>query len=123
MNAVGRPDLRDKAPEYAEKLYDTYHNKLLKLPDETLILPAHFDTSSITIRHGELVADTIGAVTKNVKFLSMPKEDFIQTMSASVPPRPVNYKMITKINQELVPCEEINMGDLEAGPNSCAIRM
>ena len=123
VNAVGRPDLRDKAPEYAEKLYDTYHNKLLKLPDETLILPAHFDMRSITIRHGELVADTIGAVTKNVKFLSMPKEDFIQTMSASVPPRPVNYKMITKINQELVPCEEINMGDLEAGPNSCAIRM
>jgi hypothetical protein len=44
-------------------------------------------------------------------------------MSSSVPPRPANYKMIIQINQELVGCEEINMGDLEAGPNSCAIRM
>jgi hypothetical protein len=53
----------------------------------------------------------------------MPKADFVQFMSSSVPPRPANYRMIIQINQELVPCEEINMGDLEAGPNSCAIRM
>ncbi|HEV8386863.1 MAG TPA: MBL fold metallo-hydrolase [Nitrososphaera sp.] len=123
VNAVGRPDLRDKAPEYAEKLYETYQAKLLKLPDDTLILPAHFDTNSITIKHGELVADTIGSVKKNVKFMSMPKEEFVRAMSSSVPPRPANYKMIIQINQELVGCEEINMGDLEAGPNSCAIRM
>ena len=123
VNAVGRPDLRDKAPEYAEKLYETYQAKILKLPDDTLILPAHFDTNSITIKHGDLVADTIGSVKKNVKFLSMPKEEFVRSMSSSVPPRPANYKMIIQINQELVGCEEINMGDLEAGPNSCAIRM
>jgi glyoxylase-like metal-dependent hydrolase (beta-lactamase superfamily II) len=123
VNAVGRPDLRDKAPEFAAKLYDTYHSKLLNLPDQTIILPAHFDTNSITIKHGELVADTIGAVKKSVKLLSMPKDEFVKFMSSSVPPRPSNYKMIIQINQELIPCEEINMGDLEAGPNSCAIRM
>ncbi|HJS82075.1 MAG TPA: hypothetical protein VJ742_04485, partial [Nitrososphaera sp.] len=70
-----------------------------------------------------LVADTISSVRKNVKFLSMSKEEFVQFMSSAVPPRPANYKMIIQINQELVSCEEINMGDLEAGPNSCAIRM
>jgi glyoxylase-like metal-dependent hydrolase (beta-lactamase superfamily II) len=123
VNAVGRPDLHDKASEYADRLYETYQNKLLTLADGTVILPAHFDTSTITIKHGDLVADTIGAVRKNVKLLSMPKADFVQFMSSSVPPRPANYRMIIQINQELVPCEEINMGDLEAGPNSCAIRM
>ena len=123
VNAVGRPDLRDKASEYAEALHDTYQNKLLKLPGDTLVLPAHFDTSTITIKHGELVADTISSISKNVRFLSMSKEEFVQFMSSSVPPRPANYKMIIQINQELVSCEEINMGDLEAGPNSCAIRM
>jgi glyoxylase-like metal-dependent hydrolase (beta-lactamase superfamily II) len=123
VNAVGRPDLRDKAPEYAERLYGTYQNKLLNLPDDTLILPAHFDTSSITLKHGDLVADTIGSIKKSVKLLSMPKDEFVKFMSSSVPPRPANYKMIIQINQELVACEEINMGDLEAGPNSCAIKM
>jgi glyoxylase-like metal-dependent hydrolase (beta-lactamase superfamily II)/rhodanese-related sulfurtransferase len=123
VNAVGRPDLRDKAAEYAEMLYESYQTKLLTLSDETLILPAHFDTGSITIKHGDLVADKIGEVRKNVKLLSMPKTDFVQFMSTSVPPRPANYKMIIQINQELMSCEEINMGDLEAGPNSCAVRM
>ncbi|HKU48335.1 MAG TPA: MBL fold metallo-hydrolase [Nitrososphaera sp.] len=123
VNAVGRPDLRDKAPEYAELLYGTYQNKLLNLPDDTLILPAHFDTGSITLKHGGLVADTIGSIKKSVKLLSMPKDEFVKFMSSSVPPRPANYKMIIQINQELVACEEINMGDLEAGPNSCAIKM
>ena len=123
VNAVGRPDLHDKAAEYSEKLYDTYQSKVLKQPDDTIILPAHFDTNTITLKHGDLVADTIGAVRKNLKFLSMPREEFVSAMSSSVPPRPANYKMIIQINQELVGCEEINMGDLEAGPNSCAIRM
>lgn len=123
VNAVGRPDLRDKAAEYAANLYDTYQNRLLKLPEDTVILPAHFDTNTITLKHGEIVADTIGSVRKNVKFLSMSKEEFVQFMSSSVPPRPSNYRMIIQINREIVPCEEINMGDLEAGPNSCAIRM
>jgi glyoxylase-like metal-dependent hydrolase (beta-lactamase superfamily II)/rhodanese-related sulfurtransferase len=123
VNAVGRPDLHDKASEYAENLYESYQTKLLQLPDEVIILPAHFDTSSITIKHGDLVSNTIGEVKKNLKLLSMPKSDFVQFMSTSVPPRPANYKMIIQINQELSPCEEINMGDLEAGPNSCAIRM
>jgi phosphate-selective porin len=95
----------------------------LKLPEDTLVLPAHFDTASITIKHGELVADTIGSIKKNVGLLLMSKEEFVQFMEKSVPPRPANYKMIIQINQELVSCEEINMGDLEAGPNSCAIRL
>ena len=123
VNAVGRPDLHDKAAEFAAKLHDTYQSKLLKLPENTVLLPAHFDTGTITLKHGELVAETIGTVKNNVKLLTMPKDEFVQFMSASVPPRPANYRMIIQINRELVGCEEINMGDLEAGPNSCAIKM
>ena len=123
VNAVGRPDLHDKAAEFAANLHDTYQNKLLKLPENTVVLPAHFDTGTITLKHGELVSETIGSVKRNVKLLTMPKEEFVQFMSASVPPRPANYRMIIQINRELVGCEEINMGDLEAGPNSCAIKM
>jgi hypothetical protein len=66
---------------------------------------------------------TIGSVKRNVKLLSMSKDAFVEFMVSSVPPRPTNYRMIIQINKELVPCDQINMGDLEAGPNSCAIRM
>src|SRR5262249_34677796 len=42
---VGRPDLRAalgwSAIDLANLLYDSLHEKLLKLPDETLVYPAH----------------------------------------------------------------------------------
>jgi glyoxylase-like metal-dependent hydrolase (beta-lactamase superfamily II)/rhodanese-related sulfurtransferase len=123
VNAVGRPDLRDKAQEFADSLYSTYQGKILTLPDETVILPAHFDTNTITPKHGEPITEKIGEAKKNIKVLSMNKEEFVKFMVSSVPPRPANYRTIISINKELLPCDQFNMGDLEAGPNSCAIRM
>ena len=123
VNGVGRPDLHAKAKEYATNLYNSYQEIILKYPDDTVILPAHFDTISIIVKHGQLIMDTIGSVKRKVKPLSLPKSEFIKFMVSSVPPRPANYEKIIKINKQLVPCDRINMGDLEAGPNSCAIRM
>ena len=123
VNAVGRPDLHNKAKEFATKLYDTYQKKILEYPDNTVILPAHFDTDSIAVKHNELIFETIGIIKRKVKLLSIPKNDFIQFMVSSVTPRPANYEKIVEINKGFVPCNRINMGDLEEGPNSCAIRM
>src|SRR5213594_4824179 len=123
VNAVGRPDLHSKAKEYATNLYNTYHEILLKYPDDTVILPAHFDTSSITVKHGELIMETIGSVKRKNKLLSMPQSEFVKFMVSTVPPRPANYEKIVEINKKLLQCDQIKMGDLEEGPNSCAIRM
>ena len=123
VNGVGRPDLHDKAKEFATNLYNTYQDILLRYPNDTVILPAHFDTNTITVKHGELIMDTVGSVKRKVKLLSMPKSEFIKFMVSAVPPRPANYEKIIQINKQMIPCDRINMGDLEAGPNSCAIRM
>lgn len=123
VNGVGRPDLHDKAREFATNLYNTYQDRILKYPDATVILPAHFDPNSITVKHGQLIMDTIGSVKRKVKLLSLPKGQFVEFMVSSVPPRPANYEKIIQINRQLIPCDRIGMGDLEAGPNSCAIRM
>lgn len=122
VNGVGRPDLHNKAKEFATNLYATYHEVLLKYPEDTMILPAHFD-NSITVKHEELITDTIGSIRKKVSLLSMPKKEFVDFMVAAVPPRPANYEKIIQINRQLIPCEQVNMGNLEEGPNSCAIRM
>jgi glyoxylase-like metal-dependent hydrolase (beta-lactamase superfamily II)/rhodanese-related sulfurtransferase len=123
VNAVGRPDLHNKAREFATKLYDTYQSKILEYPDNTVILPAHFDTDSITLKHNELIFETIGSIKRKIKLLSIPKHDFVDFMVSSVTPRPGNYEKIIEINKGLIPCNRINMGDLEEGPNSCAIKM
>lgn len=123
VNGVGRPDLHSKAKEYATNLYNTYRETILKYPDDTVILPAHFDTSSITVKHGELITETLGSVKKKNKLLAMPKDEFVKFMVSTVPPRPANYEKIVQINKHLTQCEQVKMGDLEEGPNACAIRM
>ncbi|HEY7733411.1 MAG TPA: MBL fold metallo-hydrolase [Nitrososphaera sp.] len=123
VNGVGRPDLHSKAREFASNLYNTYQKVVLKFPDDTAILPAHFDTSSITVKHGEPIVDTLGSIKKKNKLLSMPKDEFVGFMVSTVPPRPANYEKIVRMNKNITPCDQIKMGDLEEGPNSCAIRM
>jgi glyoxylase-like metal-dependent hydrolase (beta-lactamase superfamily II)/rhodanese-related sulfurtransferase len=121
VDGVGRPDLRDEAKKFAELLYDTYHKKILQLPDDTVVLPAHFNGTSIALKHTVPILETLGTIKKRVKFLSMNKEEFIDYIADTVQPRPGNYKTIISINKKMLPYDEIEMADLEAGPNSCAI--
>ena len=121
VDGVGRPDLRDEAKKFAELLYDTYHKKILQLPDNTVVLPAHFNGTSIGLKHTVPILETLGTIKKRVKLLSMNKEEFIDYIADTVQPRPGNYKTIISINKKMLPYDEIEMADLEAGPNSCAI--
>ena len=121
VDGVGRPDLRDEAKIFAELLYDTYHQKILQLPDNTVVLPAHFNGTSIALKHTVPILETLGTIKKRVKLLSMNKEEFIDYIADTVQPRPGNYKTIISINKKMLPYDEIEMADLEAGPNSCAI--
>jgi hypothetical protein len=67
------------------------------------------------------ISDTLESIKKIVIPLSMDKEQFINFIAKAMPTRPSNYKKILEINKNLIGCNEILLGDLEAGPNSCAI--
>ncbi|MFZ0568431.1 MAG: hypothetical protein WAM22_10545, partial [Nitrososphaeraceae archaeon] len=61
-------------------------------------------------------------IKKRVKLLSESKEEFINSLVGALSPRPSNYKTIIEINKNMISCDQIEMGDLEAGPNSCALK-
>lgn len=123
VDGIGRPDLRDKAEEYANDLYDSYHQRIFKnFPNDTTILPTHFNSGSIVLEHEKPIYDTLEAIKNRVKLLSETKEEFIKALVGTISPRPSNYKTITEINKNIIPCDQIEMGDLEAGPNSCALK-
>ena len=123
VDGIGRPDLRDKAEEYANDLYDSYHQRIFKnFPNDTTILPTHFNSGSIVLEHEKPIYDTLEAIKKRVKLLSETKEGFIKALVGTTSPRPSNYKTITEINKNMIPCDQIELGDLEAGPNSCALK-
>src|SRR6266487_4938229 len=123
VDSVGRPDLREEARKFAGMLYKTYHQKIVPLPENTVVLPAHFNGSSITLKHAVPISGTVGSLKKNIKILSMPEDEFVHLVTDTLPSRPMNYKTIIDINKKILPYDEIEMPDLEAGPNSCAVSL
>jgi glyoxylase-like metal-dependent hydrolase (beta-lactamase superfamily II)/rhodanese-related sulfurtransferase len=121
VDSVGRPDLREEAKKYAELLYQTYHQKIVTLPENTVVLPAHFNATSIALKHAEPISETIGLLKKKIKLLSMNEDEFVHQVTDTLPLRPMNYKTIIEINKRILPFDDMQMPDLEAGPNSCAV--
>lgn len=118
IESIGRPDLRDKAEEFAHHLYDSLHSKLLKLPSDTIVFPTH---------HGPLVNSVNGVFfttiekTKQHEILKLSKEDFVKQVVSIVVPRPMNYQRIIQINKGSIPLTPSDVPDLELGPNRCSI--
>ena len=90
---VGRPDLRASlgwsASDLGGMLYDSVHEKLLKLPGDPLIYPAHGAGSLCGKRLSKETVSTLAAQREfNYALQSMSKEDFIRIVTADQPEAP-----------------------------------
>lgn len=121
VEGIGRPDLRDKAEEFAGHLYDTLHNKLLKFPDDTKVFPTHH-SEGVSPTEGGVYCTTIKAA-KTLPLLDLDKTDFVSKVVSITTPRPMNYSMIIKVNRGTIPISPMQIPDIEMGPNRCSIRM
>src|SRR5919106_1420738 len=120
VDGIGRPDLHNKAEEFTRNLFNTYHQKILNLPDETIILPAHFGSS---FEHQKLISNTINSIKQEINLLSASEAEFIKFITGNTSlPQPMNYEEIISINKNMTLCDTIKQKDIEAGPNSCGIR-
>ena len=122
VDGIGRPDLRDKAVEFAENLYNTIQQKILKLPEDILVFPAHFEKD---VKAEVILASTLGDIKKKSQFLNLniTKEEFVQKISSKVMAYPPNYREIISINKGERPVQTSlsEIFDLEMGPNRCSI--
>jgi hydroxyacylglutathione hydrolase len=90
---VGRPDLLASigvtADELAEMLYDSIHNKLMKLPDETLVYPAHGAGSLCGKNLSDETVSTIGEQKQyNYALKPMSREAFVKLVEIDQPEAP-----------------------------------
>jgi rhodanese-related sulfurtransferase/glyoxylase-like metal-dependent hydrolase (beta-lactamase superfamily II) len=93
---VGRPDLRASigwsADDLGGRLYDSLHNKLLPLPDETLVYPAH---GAGSLCGKQLSSDTVSSLGDqrrlNYALQPMTKEEFIRLVTADQPDAPAYF--------------------------------
>ena len=105
LGDVGRPDLFASigvtAHELAEMLYDSLQNKLLKLPDKTLVYPAHGAGSMCGKALSDEAVSTLGEQRLyNYALQPMNKEDFIKLVAADQPEAPAYFGYDATLNQQ-----------------------
>jgi hydroxyacylglutathione hydrolase len=99
---VGRPDLSaDYTPQQlAALLYQSLHEKLLKLPDDTEIFPAHGAGSLCGRQMGSERSSTIGKQRRtNYALLARTQDEFIHLLTDSLPPRPEYFGRDVELNR------------------------
>ena len=101
---VGRPDLlgsRMPAAELAGMLYDSLHKKLLALPDETKVFPAHGAGSMCGRNISSETSSTIGEQRCfNYALKPMPRDAFVKMMTTDLPEPPSYFSRDAQINLE-----------------------
>jgi hydroxyacylglutathione hydrolase len=100
---VGRPDLRASlgwsADRLASMLYDSLRDKLLPLPDDTLVYPAHGAGSLCGKNLSTDTVSTIGDQRKyNYALQPMSREQFVEIVTADQPDTPAYFTYDAVLN-------------------------
>lgn len=100
---VGRPDLLASVGYTSEQLagmmYDSLHKKLLLLPDETIVYPAHGAGSLCGKNLSKETFSTIGEQKKSNQALrDITKEQFVKEICANQPPAPKYFSYDAALN-------------------------
>ena len=99
---VGRPDLSatHTPQELAGLLYDSLHEKVLTLPDSTLVYPAHGAGSMCGRNISTDRNSTIGRERQfNYALRPMAREQFVELMTTDLPVRPEYFAKDVELNR------------------------
>ncbi|PQA58662.1 MBL fold metallo-hydrolase [Siphonobacter curvatus] len=101
---VGRPDLAQKADltqdDLAGMLYDSLRSKLLPLPNDVIVYPAHGAGSACGKNMSKETFDTLGH-QKEVNYALQPqsKEEFITAVTDGLTPPPAYFPENVRLNK------------------------
>jgi len=99
---VGRPDLfPGKARELAGQLFENLHTKVMTLPPECLVFPAHGAGSLCGKAMGAMRFSTIGyETTYNPALRIEDTGEFIRSLTVGMPPAPDHFARCSDINRK-----------------------
>jgi hydroxyacylglutathione hydrolase len=103
---VGRPDLAQKGnitmEDLAGILFDSLRTKIMTLPDDVIVYPAHGAGSACGKNMSKETSDTLGNQKKFNYALraDMTKEEFVKEVTAGLPEPPQYFPENVKMNRE-----------------------
>jgi glyoxylase-like metal-dependent hydrolase (beta-lactamase superfamily II)/rhodanese-related sulfurtransferase len=122
IHSIGRPDLGGHAETWAPLLYHSLQ-RLLSLPDSTVVLPAHFGHMQEADAQGCYRAP-LGALRRQhegLRMLDRGVPAFVAYVLANLQPHPPSYDDIRRVNTGLLQVDEVKASELELGRNRCAL--
>jgi glyoxylase-like metal-dependent hydrolase (beta-lactamase superfamily II) len=119
VDGVGRPDLAERAEEFAHNLYRSLHERVLTLPDDALVLPGHYD-DAVRVTPDAPVGAALGTLRTTLAPLGFDEDGFVAWATARTSPRPPNYVEIIKANMGHPNLTANELRRLEVGPNRCS---
>ncbi len=122
LESIARPDLGGKAENWAPLLYASLQ-RLTGLPDETVVLPAHFSNIAAGDKNSVYQA-TLGDLKQHnpgLRKLAEGEKAFIDYVLSSLPEFPEAYIEIKRANAGLARPDERKAQELELGKNLCAL--
>lgn len=101
---VARPDLAVPGAEGAQALFYSLHQRLLTLPEGTLVYPSHVAGSLCGRVTNRMTGTSIGFERRSNPALAIASEqDFVRYMMESLPERPPNLARIVELNKSAEP--------------------
>lgn len=106
LGDVGRPDLAQKAANMTQEdlaglLYNSLYTKILSLPDDIMVYPAHGAGSACGKNMMKETVDTLGNQKKVNYALNQPsKEAFIEAVTDGLLPPPAYFGMNVAMNKK-----------------------
>lgn len=104
---VGRPDLAQKAAHMTQEqlagtLFDSLRTKVMVLPDDVIVYPAHGAGSACGKNMSKETSDTLGNQKKFNYALraNMTREEFIKEVTDGLLPPPAYFPLNVKMNKE-----------------------
>jgi glyoxylase-like metal-dependent hydrolase (beta-lactamase superfamily II)/rhodanese-related sulfurtransferase len=120
VTSVGRPDLGGHVVEWGRALFHTLQERLATLPEDTVVLPAHF-AGADEIGPDGVVAGRLGLLRRAVPELRITTEEaFVAAMRAALTPPPAAYAEIVRANLGLAAVDLDKAREWELGKNQCA---
>lgn len=103
---VGRPDLAQKAAsmtqeQLAETLFDSLRNKVMTLPDDIIVYPAHGAGSACGKNMSKETSDTLGhqKETNYALRANMTKAEFVKEVTSGLLPPPAYFPLNVAMNK------------------------
>jgi glyoxylase-like metal-dependent hydrolase (beta-lactamase superfamily II) len=119
VDSVGRPDLADRADEFAHTLYHSLQERVLTLPDDSFVLPGHYG-EGVPVHPHRPVGAPLAQLRATLEPLQLDEDDFVAWATQRTVPRPPNYVEIVKANMGRPETPADLLARLELGPNRCS---